>query len=205
MDFLSNYMELSYDERTQHVDLSTPCLLGSRGRKQNARFQLLLRFELVNDVENWTVGRGVHLCHHCENDTNHGWCGNPLHLHLGTTQENYLMRPLEQRMEQARLGAETRAKKSYDTVIERMTGTVTARDENGNFVKVSVDEAKERQLSMTTSKPVQLLDEKTGELHYFGTFAACAEFLGVHPPAVSRAVKQNRCVHRHFRPTLLEP
>lgn len=205
MDFLSNYMKLSYDERTQHVDLSTPCVLEGRHRSSHARFQLLLLFELVNDVEYWSLKPGVQLCHHCEHDSSNGWCTNPLHLHLGTTQENYLMRPLEQRMEQARLGAETRAKKSYETVVKRMTGTVTCKDENGNSVRLSVDEAKERQLSMTTSKPVQLLDEKTGELHYFGTLAACAEFLGVHPPAVSRAVKQNRCVHGHFRPTLLEP
>jgi hypothetical protein len=115
------------------------------------------------------------------------------------------MRPVEQRLEQARRGADTRAKLSYDSVVERMKGTVVARDENGNSVRVPVDEAKKRQLLMTTSKPVQLLDEKTGELHFFQSLAACADFLGVHTPAVTRAVKQNRCVHRHFRPTLLEP
>lgn len=205
MDFLSNYMKLSYDERTQHVDLSTPCVLTGTRRSNHARFQLLLRFELVNDVEHWSRKPGVCLCHHCEHDSANGWCTNPLHLHLGTTQENYLMRPLDQRLEQARRGADTRAKLSYDSVVERMTGTVVAVDKNGNSIRLPVDEAKERQLPMTTSKAVQLLDEKTGELHFFQSLSHCADFLGVHTPAVTRAVKQNRCVHRHFRPTLLEP
>jgi hypothetical protein len=201
MDFLSNYLKLSLEERTKHVDLTSPCDTTTRGRKFRAKFELLRRFELVNDVWDWSKS-AVHLCHHCENDSSNGWCGNPLHLHVGTCKENYHMRPEEQRYKHNKNAADSRAKKGYKTVTEALSGTVCATDENGNSVRVPVVEAQQRGLSMTTSKAVRLLDETTGELHFFNNVTACAHFLGVHTPAVTRAIKQDRCLLKHFRPTL---
>lgn len=199
---LSDFSQTSLEHRTSHIDLSSPCDLTPRkARKREGRQDLLKLLDLTDDVGDWGKA-GLCLCHHCEHDSGNGWCGNPLHLHIGTWKENWNMRPEKQRQQQARRGADARAKCSYETVKETMRGTVAATDENGNSVRVSVEEARKRGIKMTTSKSCSLTDERTGETHFFPTLRKCAEFLGVHTPAVTRAIAQNRCVSRHFRPKL---
>lgn len=82
---LTKHLELSRAQRTQHTDLSTPCVPSSQG---SARTALLKHLGLNDDVP--TVFRSrVHLCHLCENGSNSPHpCGNPLHSYWGTNLEN---------------------------------------------------------------------------------------------------------------------
>ncbi len=84
---LSEWMQLSREERTAHIDLSTPCQPdGSWHRNKH----VLLDFhELENDYDNWMTSR-VHRCHLCECGSRKGNCNNPQHFYFGTASENHL-------------------------------------------------------------------------------------------------------------------
>lgn len=204
MNSLSTHSQQPLEHRTKHIDLSTPCDLTSRNRKWKGRKQLLEILNLEDDIGDWGKS-GLCLCHHCDHDSGHGWCGNPLHIHIGTWKENWEMRPEEMKRNSSLLGSQKRSQLSYDSVVEYMSGTASYYSETGEKIRIPVEEGKRRGLRMTSSKPISLLDERTGEEHVFDTMYKCAEFLGVHPPAITRAIKGNRCVHKYFRPTLLEP
>lgn len=82
---LTKHLELNREQRTQHVDLSTPCAPSSRGR---ARTALLKHLGLTDDVPTPFRSR-VHVCHLCENGSNTPHpCSNPLHTYWGTDLEN---------------------------------------------------------------------------------------------------------------------
>lgn len=88
---VSEYLLLSREERTRHVDLSSPCEVDERvtvsGRRKRGRKALLKKLGLENDVVNWREG-GVCVCHLCEQHSKNGWCANTNHLYLGTSSEN---------------------------------------------------------------------------------------------------------------------
>lgn len=106
---LTEYLQKSRDERTSHVNLSTPCVVDEEAPSSNKRAQgkraLLEKLSLEDDVENWVKGK-VHVCHLCERHSANGWCSNPLHLYLGTPRENKLDTPQEVRVEAAKRAAE---------------------------------------------------------------------------------------------------
>lgn len=75
---LEEYMKLSRDERTAHLDLSSPC--DERGG-DSREFRGLLAHYL-----NTTIAGGymINLCHACHNSR----CSNPKHLYWGTAKDN---------------------------------------------------------------------------------------------------------------------
>lgn len=84
---LSEFMQLSREERSAHIDLTTPCDLS---RKRGISKKMMLAFfELENDIENWITGR-IHRCHLCECGRGRGECSNPRHIYYGTPSENTL-------------------------------------------------------------------------------------------------------------------
>ncbi len=97
---LTEYLQKSRDERTVHVDLSTPCVLdekvGSTTQSKRGREALLKRLGVEDDVVDWRSER-VCCAHLCEHDSQRGWCTNPLHLYLGTPSENSFDLPEEVR------------------------------------------------------------------------------------------------------------
>lgn len=107
MDKLSTHAKLSEAERTQHIDLSSPCeFSGPRGlisRRRFAKHKLLVFHNLVEDLWSWRNWNGQNLCvrHHCENDSVRGCCVNPLHLSVGTDFENAQDIPVEVRIKRA--------------------------------------------------------------------------------------------------------
>lgn len=44
--------------------------------------------EVENDVEGDRRKVNIHICHLCECDSGRGWCTNPLHMYIGTAEEN---------------------------------------------------------------------------------------------------------------------
>lgn len=86
---LSDYILRSRDERTSHIDLSTPCDLGSSDRHYRA--EAFTFHGVTNDVGNLQEAC-VHVCHACEHDSGNGNCVNPLHTYIGTAHDNYVDR-----------------------------------------------------------------------------------------------------------------
>lgn len=93
---IAEYMLLSREERTAHIDLESPCDCWhgansygkSRARKSLLRF-LGLQGEHTKRTE---------CCHLCPNHSKAGSvCSNPLHLYLGTPSENHKDIPEEVR------------------------------------------------------------------------------------------------------------
>lgn len=102
LTLLSDYILLSKEERTAHIDLSTECEpCGSGHRKKHI---LLDYLQLTNDVENWTTAR-IHRCHLCEHGRRNGWCINPRHFYFGTASENQLDLPKEFRQHRGSLSS----------------------------------------------------------------------------------------------------
>jgi hypothetical protein len=92
---VSEYILLSREERTSHIDLSSPCKLIKRtGSWTRYKSDFIGFLGLNNDIPLW---RGcVFRCHLCKNDTQSEYvCINPYHIYLGTPQENLLDRPPE--------------------------------------------------------------------------------------------------------------
>lgn len=81
---LSEFMLLSREERTAHIDLTTPCDFTRSGKN---KVHLVRDLGLEDDVENWITAR-IHRCHLCECGRRNGNCANPRHMYFGTAQEN---------------------------------------------------------------------------------------------------------------------
>lgn len=95
---LSEYILLPKENRTGHIDLSSPCIRGRYQREWKEQKQVFLDFlGVTNDIELW---RGkVHRCHLCDCHTkSDGWpCINPSHIYIGLPKENSWDRPLDKR------------------------------------------------------------------------------------------------------------
>lgn len=90
-ELLSEWMELSREERTRHIDLSSPCEAqeGSIGGRSAIALKALLEHHgLTNDIGNRTTAKGGHICHLCEHGSTNGFCVNPEHIYFGTAAEN---------------------------------------------------------------------------------------------------------------------
>ena len=83
---LSEYIKLSREERTTHIDLDSPCDLSDKAGKQKRIFDW---FDLEDDIGNWAKS-GIERCHLCKHDSHNGYCSNPLHIYIGTKRENRL-------------------------------------------------------------------------------------------------------------------
>ena len=78
MKDILDYMQLSYDERTSHLQLNTECReIGGN----STAFKGLLSHELGVTIPSSSK---ILLCHKCHN----GKCSNPKHLYYGTPKEN---------------------------------------------------------------------------------------------------------------------
>ena len=103
---LTAHSKLSWEERTCHIDLSSPCHLDSTvcWRTNNLRLfdNLLSLLQLVNDSSNRKTDN-INVLHHCSNDTLNGCCTNPKHCSFGTHKENTFMITPEDRSKRAKL------------------------------------------------------------------------------------------------------
>ena len=82
--FLSDFLKLTRDKRTLHIDLSDPCVIGSKGvgdKPQRLRESLFTLLNIESDCR-------VVVCHRCDHHSNNGYCLNPKHAYLGTQSEN---------------------------------------------------------------------------------------------------------------------
>lgn len=76
---IEDYMKKDLSLRTQHLDLSEPCLeIGGN----STMFRGLLSYYLKTTIPS---GFQINLCHKCNNDK----CANPKHLYYGTSKENF--------------------------------------------------------------------------------------------------------------------
>lgn len=105
------------DERTKHIDLTTPCQdaytsrswkhikIGDptssiEGQKVKAQANLKNYLNLSGKTSN-----KIHTCHLCKSNTKHGGkCVNPEHLYFGTVKENMNDMTPEERSERSRKG-----------------------------------------------------------------------------------------------------
>lgn len=93
---LSEYILLSKEERTQHIDLDSPCIPGSR--KQIPKATILGHLGIDEDDFNDWKKEGVQRCHLCSNNSKvDAVCRNPLHIYLGTQSENEADKSPEQK------------------------------------------------------------------------------------------------------------
>ena len=100
---LSEYIELPREERQSHLNLSTPCFLngGGGGARLRCRKALLAHLGVEDNVPNWRTAR-IQICHSCECHSKNGYCENPLHISVGTVQENQTDIPFTVRQETGR-------------------------------------------------------------------------------------------------------
>lgn len=114
---LSEYILRSKEERTRHIDESSPCVMArsnwgnQRGKALKALSELV---KVTNDVSN-RYKAGIFLCHTCEHNSGSDKpCVNPLHLYFGTPAENTAdmgeVFKEEQRERGKRLGVQAREK-----------------------------------------------------------------------------------------------
>lgn len=98
---------MTREERTAHIDLTTPCIFPKNPSNKKYRKALI-------DYTDMNPGRWWFACHACENDSHNGMCANPLHLYWGTSCENSMDIPPEKRKRPGNgcqpKSAETRAK-----------------------------------------------------------------------------------------------
>ena len=76
MILVENWINESREVRTQHLDLTEPCI--ERGGNSTVHRGVLAQYLDTNFPSN------VDLCHACHNDK----CSNPKHLYWGTRKEN---------------------------------------------------------------------------------------------------------------------
>lgn len=111
-DYVKN---TSREDRTQHIDLSTPCqdayyqqnnqhgkvgdiVFSISGQKNRAKENLK---DFLNISGN--TNSKIHTCHLCTSKTKHGGkCVNPKHLYFGTARENQYDKPEITRKERVR-------------------------------------------------------------------------------------------------------
>ena len=113
---LSEYLLLSREERTKHIDLSLPCTL-SRSRWFRERRELLNYLELEDDVPRWTGI--VERCHLCDNGTTGGFCTRIEHHYLGFPSENHFDIPKDVRVSSASAAGKESVKKLPKEVLSR--------------------------------------------------------------------------------------
>jgi len=78
MEEIIEYIKKSYEDRTNHLDLDSPCReIGGT----STHFKGLLSYILNVTIP---FGNKIHLCHKCHNKK----CSNPNHLYYGTPKEN---------------------------------------------------------------------------------------------------------------------
>ena len=78
MENIENYIKLSYEARTLHLDLNLDCIeIGGN----STSFKGLLSYFLNTTIPS---GSKIQLCHKCNNCK----CSNPRHLYYGTAKEN---------------------------------------------------------------------------------------------------------------------
>lgn len=79
---INQYMLLSKEERQNHLDLKSTCIIRGGGEKRaSVHCRGLLAHILDTTIPK---NRKIHLCHACHN----GECYNPFHMYWGTNAEN---------------------------------------------------------------------------------------------------------------------
>lgn len=111
---VSGHIKLSRQERTSHINLSTPCVLiecvSVPTRKRKGKKALLELLGLNDDVKNWTSSK-IHCAHLCEHHSLNGWCANPEHIYLSTALENHHDKSVEIRKSAAETAGRAAAEK----------------------------------------------------------------------------------------------
>jgi hypothetical protein len=111
---VSEYIKLPREERTVHIDLSTPCVVdesvGVLTRKRRGREALAKKLGLKYDSQTWLSAK-VHCAHLCEHHSVNGWCENPEHIYLATALENHHDKPVEIRKNSAQIAGNAAVKK----------------------------------------------------------------------------------------------
>ena len=134
---LSEYILLPRETRTQHIDLSTPCVPLSGGTYHRRKQQRFDSLEVVNDLGNLQQAK-VHECHLCPNCAAPKFCGNPLHIYIGSATENvydispelrvrpqciqYLPHSIEQSSKAGKIGSVTTNSQKWQCLV---TGKIT--------------------------------------------------------------------------------
>jgi len=95
---LSEWILRSREERTAHIDLSTPCEFDAPVRNKHI---LLNHLSIDDDCPNWTEAK-IHRCHLCSCGRRKGGCVNPKHFYFGTASENQLDTNPEWRKQRSR-------------------------------------------------------------------------------------------------------
>lgn len=175
--FLSDFAELPQEERTKHIDLSTPCELINFSKpycRETALSKLLELLQLQNNVENRTSS-DILCLHHCEHDSSNGWCTNPLHISFGSCKENILMIPLEVRKRTAQAATLGRTSESYQKTVA-----------NTDYAKRAEKYAETRGICYTIEH------EDGRKFEVFGERNA-AKVIGCSRAAITKALQRDGC------------
>ena len=167
---LSEWILRPREERTAHIDLTTPCELGKAWRKST----FLDFHNLEDDVPHWKKAR-VERCHLCENHSTNGNCTNPLHVYIGTVRENKMDQPLEVLVESG-----------------RRLGTMKRTEETKQKMSRSAKARKDYSGSAKNKKEVWLERVKDGHIFWFESRIHAAEVLGVNCGNLSQLLSGKR-------------
>lgn len=122
---LTEYILLPREERTAHIDLSTPCECeGRQHLKRQGNGKIFKKLCENLGVENDVVNRGtarIDTCHLCSEKH----CQNPLHAYIGTAKENRNDIPQEQRCEAARKANESRTPEQRSEATRKAMAAMT--------------------------------------------------------------------------------
>ena len=108
---VTDYVLLPRDQRLGHVDLNTPCIYFTANATWKSR-KVLLDYLGVTHVAGQI---NIHCCHLCSYDKTLHRCINPLHMYIGTRQENELDKPQDQRSASASIAALSKTAEQYHT------------------------------------------------------------------------------------------
>ena len=172
---LSDWILRSREERTAHIDLTTPCDTSMSQKPGKEHFFSVFGF--VNDIDNWKKAK-VEFCHLCECHSRNGWCVNPMHLYIGTTQENKMDQPLEVLVESGRLlGKRERTAETRD----KMSKSASARTDDRGAEK--------------RKKEVWLERVKDGHIFWFESLIHASEVLSLNCGNLSQLLsgKREKC------------
>ncbi len=137
---ISEYLQRSREERTRHIDLSTPCVLTgvkSGGRPKAGRRALLALLGVEDDIPNWRAGK-VCCAHLCDHHSKNGWCTNPLHFYVGTVSENQLDKPEETRKAIAQAAHQQKDELGRSvTAVKASEAANKERDDEGKSVNAA--------------------------------------------------------------------
>ncbi len=185
---LTEYTLKSREERTSHIDLSTPCILGNTSGPRRAKKALLEKFGLENDVDNWKTGK-IETCHLCACDSKKGYCENPDHLYIGTPKENCSDKDPEDRKTDSRVGnVAVHAEKNEEgkSVVAVKAAEATHAEKNEEGKSVNAVKAGER-AAEKTSKAIKLINNN-GRTYVFSSLRGASRELGLIPGILSRVV-----------------